>query len=324
MSNEQQQVKLKELENNVRISGILKEVNLEIKPNKKEPNIKQIMGNIVVMVEDPTKKVVNEHEINLFAKESSKLFKGYVTVMNEYKAADVVGKENADLVTVQGSLDENKYLGSDGIVKQFNRIRGLFVNRVEALEKHEALAQMEVVVQGITPNEIIVDGVPQQNGELKLNVLTVGYNNTVNKIHDIIVPTNLANTIQQAYMQGSTGKLTFEIQNYVELVETKPDPLAEQGGFGMQVDLGGAVKKYNRKLLVVGGFPPYYDERAMSEDDIRFMNQIRNLEIDNIKNTVPATPQVNTGVGGFGINNPDPFAAGNNGPINISEDDLPF
>lgn len=330
MSNEQ--IKLRELANGVSISGVLKEVNLEIKPNKKDPRVKQIMGNIVVMVNDQVRGVIHEHEINLFAKEGGKLYKGYVTIMNEYKPADQYGAANADLVTVTGSLDENVYV-SNGTLKEFNRIRGLFVNRVDALEKHEAVAQLEVYIQSISDREVLQDGVGVPNGELNITALTVGYNNSVSKIGKIVVPANLADVIRENYIVGSTGKLNFEIVNYVEQTKVEQDPMAASEGFGMQVEVSTA-KTYHRQFTVIGGFPPYYDERAISEDDARLMNQIRNVKIEEIKNSVPDTPP-STGVGGFGNANPgfgatpgfgaggDPFAA-NKGPIEVSEDDLPF
>lgn len=325
-----EQKKLHELANNVRIVGTLKEVNLEVKPNKNDPKVKQIMGTIVVLVEDKENNCVHEHEVNLFAKDSSKLYKGYVTIMNEYKAADVVGKENADRIVVTGSIDENMYVGQDGTLKEFNRIRGLFVNRIDetaitrdpSLVNDSAIAQVEVVVENIRQ---LTDNDGIETGEYAIDAFTVGYNNSVVKLRNIVVGADLADVVTEHYEVNSTGKLTFAMNNYVELEERQEENpfTSNQGGFGIQVDISsGPIKKYVRELRVIGGFPPYLDERALDEEDIKFAKQIRALKIQEVKNNVPATPPVQTGVGGFGAN-ADPFAT-NSQSIEISDDDLPF
>lgn len=330
-----EQKKLKELGNNIRVTGTLKAVDLEVKPNKKDPTVRQIMGSITVMVEDKKNNRIHEHEINLFAKESSKLFKGYNTVRTDFKAADTVGVENADRVQVTGNIDENIYMGSDGKLKEFNRNRGLFVNRVDAkaLEKQpslandEAIAQIELVVENIRPK---TDGEGIETGEYGIDAFTVGYNNGVTKLQRIVVGEDLANVITEHYEPGVTGKLTFAMNNYVELEENEvePDPFANEGGFGVTTDISnGPIKKYIRELRVIGGFPPYLDDRALEDEDVKLAKQIRALKIQEIQNSAPPTPPVQQSKDGFGVNNADPFGdpfAGNTGTIDISDDDLPF
>lgn len=318
---------LREMQNDIRITGTLKSVDLEVKPNKKDPKVKQIMGSITVMVEDPINNRVHEHEINLFAKETSKLFKGYNTVKNEYRAADTVGKENADRVQIVGSLDENMYVSQDGKLKEFNRNRGLFVNRVtEEGLKDEAIAQLELLVNNITEK---TDAEGVETGEYIIDAYHVGYNGNVIKVRNIVVGTDLADVITENYENGSTGKLTFALNNYVEVEEQEEtDPFAAdlgEGGFGVQVDISnGPIKHYVRELRVIGGFPPYLDERALEEEDIQLVKQAHNLKVQEVKNSVPATPPTQTGVGGFGTN-ADPFIAPNgSAPVTITDDDLPF
>jgi hypothetical protein len=325
-----EQKKLRELANSVRVVGTLKEVNLEIKPNKNDPKILQIMGDVVVTVVDKKNNRVNEHKLGLFAKHTSKLFKGYKTIMNDFKSSDVVGAENADRVQVTGSVDENVYM-SNGELKAFNRLRGLFVNRIDdaALAKNpnlandEAIAQVEVLVKGITPK---TDKEGIETDEFSIKAYTVGYNNGVHEIRDIVVGSDLADVITENYEIDSTGLLTFAINNYVEIEEEQEeDPFASQeGGFGVQVDISnGPVKNYTRELRVIGGFPPYLDGRELQEEDIRLAKQIHDLKIQEVKSSVPDTPPAQTGGNGFGTN-ADPFAGGNSGPIDISDDDLPF
>lgn len=315
-----EQRKLKELQNTVRITGTVKEINLEVKPNKKDPSVKQIQGNIVVQSIIGDK--VNNHRVELIAKESSKLFKGYDTIRKEAKSIDVSGKEAATRVTVTGSIDGNDYVSQDGQLHETNRIRGLFVNRLEgeqAAVPDAAIAQIELVVTGFRP--IVKD--EEETGEFTIDAFTIGYNSSVIKLQNLVVGTDLADVITENYEENSTGKLTFQINNYVEVVEKEVDPFEEAaGGFGVQVDLGNEVRNYTRNLKVIGGFPPYLDERALEDEDIVFAKQIRALKLQEVLNNVPATPP--TQPGGFGNNGfGDPFA-NDNKTIDISDDDLPF
>lgn len=318
-----EQVKLPELANSVKVVGTLKEVNLEIKPNKKDPSVKQIMGDIVVTVVDGQR--INEHRVNLFAKETGKLFKGYKTIKDTYKSSDLVGSENADRVSVVGSISGNDYMNSEGELISTNRIRGLFVNRVEqkdiakdpSLATDSAVAQVELVVTGFT--EVLgQDDVP--TGELYIKGFTVGYNNSIVELKKMVIGEDLAEAVRSMYPENSTGKLNFKMNNYVEVVERKKENF-DVPGFGIQVDIGGTFDRYVNELRLIGGVPPYYDEREYTEENIKLAKQTRALHLEEIKNAVPATPPAkqadpNT----FGQ---DPFST-TSATIDISDDDLPF
>jgi hypothetical protein len=314
-----EQRKLRELSNSIRITGTLKEMNLEIKPAKADKAWKnQVMGNLVILVELDGK--LNEHRVEFFAKDTSKLYKGYETVINEYKSIDKHGKENATRLTVTGNVDGNDYMGSDGQLNERNRNRGLFINRVEdETIPDEAVAVIELVVTGLRP---LNDKEGIENGRYAIDGFTVGFEGkNVIVLRNLEVGEKLADVITSNYEIGSTGKLTFQMNNYVEVSAKPVDPFAETGGFGVQVEIGDEVKNYTRNLEVIGGFPPYVDERAYEEEDIVFAKKLRALKLQEVKNSTPAVPPRQAG--GFGANAAkDPFV--NAGPIDISDDDLPF
>lgn len=312
------QKQLRELANNVRITGTLKEVNLAVKPNKKDPGVKQIQGNIVIIVKIDNK--VNEFRVELFAKETSKLFKGYQTVMNDYQPADKVGIDQADRLTVTGSINGNDYISGDGQLVETTRNRGLFVNRVtDPSVPDEAIAQIEIVVKNVKP---LTDRDGIETGEYGIDAFTVGYGSSVTVLKNIVVPEKLVDVITENYQIGSTGKLTFKMNNYQEVVEKPVDDAA--GGFGIQVDIGNEATNYVRNLEVIGGFPPYFDERAYEEEDIALANRTRALHLQSVTNAAPDTPpQMLNGFGQAGFDKPagSPAAPG---AIDISDDDLPF
>lgn len=328
-----EQKKLRELQNDIKIVGTLKEVNLEIKPNKKDPTQLQIMGDIVIIQQDKVNNRINEHVVKLFAKKSGKLFKGYETVLNDFNASEAAGVTTRVVVT--GNLNENMYMGgTDNSLKQFNQLRGLFINRIDekmlandpSLHEDSAIAQLEILVSGVRP---VTDKDGIETGEYNVYGYTVGYENSVHNIHDIVVGEDLADVITEHYETDATGKLTFAINNYVELEEAEEQEFVpEEGGFGVQVDISsGPIKRYKRELRVIGGFPAYFDDKAYDEDEIKFIKQIYDLRVQTTKTSVPSTPPQ---AGGFGTNatpqqgfNVDPFGA-STGPIEISDDDLPF
>lgn len=327
-----EQKQLRELQNDIKIVGTLKEVNLEIGQNKKDPTKTQIIGDIVITQEDKVNNRVNEHVIKLFAFKSGKLFKGYETILRDFEAAEAAGITTRVIAT--GNINENMYF-TDGNLKQFNQLRGLFINRIDekmllkdpTLNHDSAVAQLEILVNGVRP---VTDKDGIETGEYNVYGYTVGYKNSVHNLHDVIVGEDLADVITEHYEPGATGKLTFAINNYVELEEAAEEPefAPEDGGFGVQVDISsGPIKRYKRELRVIGGFPAYFDDKAYDEDEIKFIKQIYDLRVQETKNAVPDTPPQGAG---FGTNaapqqgfNADPFA--NPGMIpTISDDDLPF
>ena len=138
---------LRILSNTVEVIGTLKSKNLEIKTAKNSGK-KYMSGQITVLSKSDNK--VNEHRINVFMMESSKLFKGIETVNNEYKSIEEVGEEDADRIRVTGELDFNQYYNREGKLVEFNEIKGVFFNRVDNLDESEdrAIATIDAVVEG--------------------------------------------------------------------------------------------------------------------------------------------------------------------------------
>lgn len=313
----EEQTTLRELQNSLRIVGTLKEINLKDDKTKKgEP---AIFGNIVVLTEVDGK--VSEHRVELFGKKSGKLAKGYRTIMDTYKTIDTHGKENATRVMVEGNIDGNDYVNSEGKLISGNRNRGVFVREAKPEMQDEAVAQVELVVTGTRP---VLDPDNAETGEYYIDGFTVGYNSSITQLHRVIVGTDLAGVILENYAEGSTGKLTFQVNNYPEAVVVEnPEPVSNDGGFGVQVDMSGTFERRVRELRVIGGFPPYLDGREFTPEQIELANKTRALHLQEVQNSVPDTPPVQTGMGGFGAN-ADPFAMPAGGPIEINDDDLPF
>lgn len=148
---------LKEGINKVTVVGTLVEKNFEDKSYTNSTTgetVEKIVGNLSIRT--------GENEVHQIRLESNKLtkagaenglYKGYVTVRDQYvSVADVAEaakngiKIVADEVSVNGELTTNEYYGQDGQLRQFQQIKGKFVNRLRETDDKTPRAQFEIDV----------------------------------------------------------------------------------------------------------------------------------------------------------------------------------
>lgn len=152
---EQNKREIKEGTNKVTVVGTLVEKNFEDKSYTNSTTgetVEKIVGTLSVRT--------GENEVHQIRLESNKLtkagkenglYKGYVTVRDQYvSVADVAeaaknGQELvADEVSVNGELTTNEYYGQDGKLRQFQQIKGKFVNRLRETDDKTPRAQFEI------------------------------------------------------------------------------------------------------------------------------------------------------------------------------------
>jgi hypothetical protein len=312
---------LRQLENTVEIVGTLKSKNLEVKTSKK--GNKYISGDLVVVSKFDNK--VQEHKVRVFVMESSKLYKGVETVKNEYKTIEDDGEENADRIKVTGELTLNEYYNSQGNLVQFNQIRGIFFTRLKESDdtKDKAIAVIETVVEGFT-QELDKENLP--TGNYYVQAFTVGYGNEVIELKNVIVGKDLAQSFMDLYQPGSTGKLTFKLNNYVELEKQQQESAAVQHGFGVTETIETNITKYVNNIEVIGGSIPYFGTKEYTPEEIERAKKLRQIKLQELSQPAPETPT------GFGITSVDDNediknTVENNMPTGMAdfdfEDDMP-
>ena len=95
-------IELKQSKNNVEIIGLMKSVNFERKEIGNDRRM-AMTGNAVIEVVDGDK--VNNIRIDVFSFKltksgtENKIYKGFVTVADEFKTIDKDGRDQADLVS---------------------------------------------------------------------------------------------------------------------------------------------------------------------------------------------------------------------------------
>lgn len=288
----EQQHQLRQLQNVVEIVGTLKSKELEVKTSR---NGNRFIGGRLI-IESRFDNKIQELPVKVFVMETSKLYKGIETVKNEYKTIEDHGKENADRIKVTGEIRLNEYYGPDGVLRQYNEIRGVFFTRLDKNDQQQdkAIASIETVVESYS-ERFGPNGEP--TGEYNVQCFTVGWGNEVIELKDVIIGPELAEAFMSLYMPGSTGRLTYKINNYVEL-EEKQEEQPMQHGFGTTETVSPPViQRFVSNLEIIGGDVPFIDDRAYTEEDIQLAKQIRALKLQSLQPQAPEVPTTNTGFG---------------------------
>lgn len=257
---------MEQMQNDVQIIGLLKTLNLEEKQTKKGRDA--IMGNAVIEVTDKFKHV-NNIRVNIFAfrltkaGSQSKLYTSFETVMNEYKTIDNDGRSEANYVRVTGSLDSNIY-SSHGAIHCSNRIRAVFFTRLkeDEVKEQKSLCTMGVYVQKFD-DAIDADGNPL--GYSNITAFSVGYNGTVIPIFNLTISGKVEKQFKSYYVPGSTGIMTFRMNNYAKPKEKDED--TEERGFGSSEEVGTPQVDYVNNKEVTGGHLPFEDDKALTPDE---------------------------------------------------------
>lgn len=281
---------LRELKNEVEIIGTLKSKEFEVRTSKRTGK-EFITGKLVVLVEENDK--IHEIPVSAFAMTTSKLYKGILTVSNEYKSIEEVGKENATRLKVTGSLTLNEYQNKEGNLVQFNEVQGIFYNRIEDQTiQDQAILDMEVVIDGF---EDIMDSDQLPTGAKKVKGFSVGWNNSIIELVKAEVSEELAEPMENLYSPGSTGRLTFKINNYVEIEEQVVEQPSH--GFGSTQTVEKVSKNYTNNIEIIGGDVPFLGTKEYTPEEIEKAKQVRQLKLQELTQPAPSTPPTNNGFG---------------------------
>lgn len=330
---------LKQMKNELHVKGRLKTKNLELKETR-VPGVFAITGGLVVEFKDDNGNI-NNVEGSVYVKdtknngEHNKMFDSYETIMEEYVSVDELAKNGgntdlADVVDINAEINSNDYISSrSGALVSTNNIRVNFVNRVSPNNRDGfeagATGNIEVVVDKFI-DEIRED---EPTGRKKVIAYTVGYGERVSQLQNLYVGEDLAEQFEEMYYKGSNGIITVKVKHFSEIKEIESDLVTQQTGFGQTDNITREVTNWTNELEVIGGFLPFEDEKAVSEDDFKKIKSLREQFLAEKKATA-GTQSVNP-VGGFGSNAKkvedkvvNPFQVSGNTAIDISESDLPF
>src|SRR5699024_6419795 len=237
------------------------------------------------------------------------------------------GKDLADRVRVNGELTLNQYINKNDKLVQFNEIKGVFFSRLKEEEndvndpkyvKDKALASVEAVVEGF---DNILDSDKLPAGDLSVKAFTVAWRSTVVDLHNVIVKESLAEAFMDLYQPGNTGRLTLQLNNYVEIVDQPEEqPVAQTHGFGSsEVVESTVVDRYVNNIEVIGGDMPFLGSKEYTPEEIELATKTSQLAIQSLS-AAPSTPQVPDTNTGFGAGTTTPDVSSQM-PTGMSSDD---
>lgn len=238
--------------NTVMITGNLVKNGLDSKTD--DNGNEYIGGSLILRSEDGS-----EHQADYFSykykrdsdkkftNEESGLYKGYVTIMEEYKGMDALQEDEAPMVIKigQGQFTDNLFMGKDGNIVESNKIRATFANRVEEdkLETTPKTATFQIsgYIKDIK-DELLKNGT--MTGNKLIYVDTIGYGGTITPIKLTILKDKVQDFISAGFYPMGTGKFAGKIVNTVEEYD-------EPQAFGEPIKRQKPVKR----LEVTGGSP---------------------------------------------------------------------
>lgn len=315
MSSEKQT--LRQAENTVHIEGILKEKRFEATEINGKPVIR---GEVDIEVRENEVHTINffSYKYKMDSNEENEIYKGLVTVMNEYKAINEVGKEEADRVRItQGRIELNEYYGQDGTLRSFPRISSSFINRVNDLSTYNPKAEFKVEVVVKDAREEF-DKEENPTGRVILDTYIPLYGGKVIPFTFVVVEDG-ADYVLSNYEAGQTVRIWGDVINYKEIIEHT-----------IEAAFGKADKKVTSKtikeFLVTGGSEPYDedDEKAFDPKLIKKALTEREIYLEELKNKNKNKGKESGEKVAFDtkVETQNLFNSGSS--IDISSDDLPF
>ena len=287
-------MELNELKKDAKIIGKAKEITKVRQGKSKKSGKAYIAYNLIVMVENKAKGIVDEIKVEFFSMEGNAPNKSQLKFFEEGKTVVADGYDNADIVDIVGNLSFNEYVSkSSNKYVFFNSLNGVFIHRLgeEGKDtKHKAVANVETVITDIS-DKLNEEDLP--TGEKVLQGFTIGYSEEIIPIKDAIVPGVLAESFSKVYKPNQTATLTYQFVNRAIVEDDSQEPDEEEEvipAFGSVADIetkGKVFTKYDTRTLLVGGLKPYDDDFALSQDEIDYAKELRTKKETEVKNTVP-------------------------------------
>jgi len=289
---------LKETTNNAFVVGVLvkkdftiKEVDVKDKDGNATGQKEQaIGGSLILRTSDGS-----EDEINYFSKKMKKdgsgensLFKGIVTIMNEYKSLEQFPNE-ADVVQIgSGQLTVNDYKGKDGEVKTYTDIKANFANRLSQKELETTPLESKFELEG-TIHKIGEEMKKNEaTGNVKITLNVLGYEGTIIPV-DLIVPKEIVQPFMSAgFFEGGFAKLVGKIVNTKETIET-----VEKMAFGAD-NVRVVTTTISRKEITGGNPLGMPIEHGVDEAEYAQAIAKRKLKLDKIKNEIAKVANTNS------------------------------
>lgn len=273
---------MKQANNVVNIEGILNENNLDkISYTKDGKTVEAISGHVVIRVRQEGKEpqdIPVYYFQNKFKKDgnANSLYEALERAMNNFKSVASVGSE--DLATkiriTNGQIAENRFIGGDGNLRSFPRIKASFLSEAKGEFTPKAAFNLVFVMSDITTQ---LDPITGQETKV-IKAIVPQYGDKVDLIDLECANDKVALTVENYWKSGNTvsaaGRLEFKTDTVSE--EMAPTDFGEAEKISKTI--------HTSKIILTGGSQvPLTGENAYSVEDIKKALVARTADIETLK-----------------------------------------
>lgn len=264
---------LESKENNVRIEGLLSEVDIkEGSFQKNGQTMESIGGSIKIRV---NQKLSNGEEqeleipVHMFASKltnkgtANPAYESIMRVKNEFKSIAAVGIDSADAVRItSASINMNEYYGENGNFVSFPRIQASFVAKVKREQMKPEATFTAIFVIGSKGFEVDKDGVENPD-RYEIGAILPQYGGKVDIVKFIATSKGVIDAVSNYWNVGDTVKANGRL-NFSSRTETIIE----------DVDFGDPVEKtrtfsVSELVLTGGSSTPLSGDFAYDNDEIQ-------------------------------------------------------
>lgn len=276
---------LKTSTNEVKIEGILSEINLDYKDFTRNGTTRRaVSGSISIRVEQPINGEMTTLEVPvyMFASELTNngdpnpAFQTAERVMNEFKSIAAVGVEEADRVRItKGQITMNEYYNPNGQFVSFPRIRASFVSRIRKEDCHDEATFSVIVAVAAAGAETNNEGI--ETGRYRIRGILPQYGGKVDVIDFYAMGDGVVSAVSSYWQVNDTIKMNGKL-NFSSKTETRIVP----------VDFGEPREEHRTvsvsELIITGGTStPLEGDFAFDLDEIGSALNERQARLETLK-----------------------------------------
>lgn len=279
---------IKEAENNVRIEGILSEVDLNYGSFKKKTTgetVNSIGGSIKIQVNQNIngETVMLEVPVHMFASEytnkgtKNPAYQNIEKIKNEFTSIAAAGNvQGADAVRItSGKIVMNEFANRMGEISSYPRINASFISKIKQEDMKPEATFTATFVVGKKAPEVDREGI--ETGRYKVTGVLPQFGGKVDVVEFITANPKVIEAIDQYWNENDTvsaiGRLNFS---------SRTETVVKEVDFGEPQE---TVRTFSVSELVItgGSATPLEGDRAYDMNDIKDALADRKARLDKMK-----------------------------------------
>lgn len=277
--------------NEVRINGILSEVNIKYGKYQSEgKDVSTIGGNIKIREKRADGEVL-EIPVHLFSKKykndggMNPAFESIETVMNDFVSIAACGSEEeaTPIAITNGSIRENAFIDvRSGKLVSTPRVECNFINKAFIREgeefEHKASFSAETLIRNIK-DEMDSDGMP--TGTVLIDGIIFGYRGVANAVTFTAKSPSVINIIKNNWKSGDTVRL-MGVVNFTSVTTTVKEEIEVDFGEPEIIEKS-FTNRVNELIITGGNKAPLMDDQAYNVEEAKEALAVRDKRLQDRK-----------------------------------------